>query len=852
MWTCIDYQLDFLGFVAGCLLGLLCLRKLVKRCQREHAAYRICGGLTVILLVVGYRFVHKVDDEQRCNLINHMSAFATTYAGEMERLGHADLPASVSEDDPLYLRLIDAQSRWLQANSLVSDIYTIRRNPDGSSVILVDSETDYNHNGRIDQDRERRTRPCEPYSGFNTGDTKSAFEQALSGTPAFVAVPYSDRWGDWVSALHPLKNSRGEVDGILGVDFPAALWGQQIFNARLSVIGIMAVIESLLLAGGTVLTMTRFHLREQLVAANRLQQFKTTLDQTLDSVFMFHPETRKFIYVNEGAKQLLGYSETEYLEMTPFDIVPNLEAEVLDSLIGPLRSGTHQLITLETIHKHRDGHEIPVELSLQFVRQSTDTPRFVGIVRDITERKKIEKELIIAARLDRLTGLPNRALFNDRLRLFIDKSMCDPNYRFALMFLDFDRFKVVNDSLGHDVGDSLLREIASRLKHSLRTTDSIATLADGTTVSRLGGDEFVVILDNISGVETACQTAQRLIDALGEEYQLGEHQLRSTASIGIVCSDLQYERAEDMVRDADTAMYEAKARGKACYVVFDESMREAAERRLSIENDLRRAIGTDQISLLWQPIISLESGRLQGVEALMRWNHPERGEISSQQFLPIAAESRLLLPLYDWMLEAACCQFGKWIGLPADLEPKFLSLNLTHLQLMQTDLAERILSISRRYGVRPDQLQLELSESELLNYRGVAGPALHALSRAGFRLAIDDFGAGYSSLACLQEFPFDVLKIDQKFIRNLNESPDTIAVTHSIVSLADNLGIRCIAVGIQDPVQLVILQSMNCTFGQGEYIAPAGHASEILRGVWKVSGAGSVRRNHWEHCLVEN
>jgi diguanylate cyclase (GGDEF)-like protein len=420
------------------------------------------------------------------------------------------------------------------------------------------------------------------------------------------------------------------------------------------------------------------------------------------------------------------------------------------------------------------------------------------------------------------------------------------------MFLDFDRFKIVNDSLGHEVGDSLLKEIASRLKGNLQTSDSIATLADGTTVSRLGGDEFVVILDNVSGSEVACNTAQRLIDALGEQYQLGDHQVRSTASIGIVCSDPRYERAEDMVRDADTAMYEAKARGKACFVVFDESMREAAEQRLNTENDLRRALGTNQLCLIWQPIVSLEDGTLHGVESMVCWNHPERGMIPSEQFLPIAEETKLILPIHEWMLEESCRQFAEWHRTQPDVAPGYVSLNLSHLQLMQTDLADRVLAITRRYGLKPGQLQVELSEANIMSHRGLASTALHGLSRHGIRLAIDDFGNGYSSLACLQEFPFNALKMDERFIANLNDGHEVIAVAHSIVTLAENLGINCVAVGISDPVQLAVLQSMNCSFGQGNFLTAAGPASDFLHRASNERRQSKSKDFHEEPALCES
>ncbi len=832
MWTCIDYQIDFLLFAACCVGGLMTLRRWLQRRRRDGMAFDTCLVLSMLVLVAGYFCLCSVDREQRDNLINHMNAFASTYAGELEKLGHSNVPDDVDPETSDYQRLEDAQRRWLEANSFLSDIYTLRRSTSGRTVLVVDSATDYNRNGIIDDPREERTTPGEEYIGFSDPVAASAVSQAFDGYPSFISEPYTDRWGTWVTALHPMLNSDDDVEAIVGVDFPAAVWGRQIFNARLSVIGILAVMESLLLGASAMIAMTRFHLSEQQIAANRLQQFKTTLDQTLDSVFMFSTDNYQCIYVNEGAKQLLGYSEEALLQQTALQIAPKMAAETFAELTSALQSGTHQLFTLETFHRHSHGHDIPVELSLQYVSQSTDRPRFVAIVRDITERRAIEKELMIAARLDRLTGLPNRALFTDRLKQFMERTRKIPGYKFALMFLDFDRFKIVNDSLGHDVGDALLQEIASRLKNNLSTTDSISTLADGTTVSRLGGDEFVVILDDIDGLETACKAANALIAALGEQYQLGDHQVRSTASIGIVCSSPEYERAEDMVRDADTAMYEAKARGKACYVVYDNSMRVAADRRLQTENDLRMAIGTDQIFLDWQPVISLEDGELNGAEALIRWRHPTRGVMNPDLFLPIAEETRMILPISDWVLNAACDQFVRWRAESPTEAPRYVCVNLAYQQLMQPDLAVRVLSVLREHRMQPEQLQLEVKESELMKNRVVAGATLHALATHGIRLAIDDFGTGYSSLACLQEFPFSVLKMDRSFIANLNEGHEVIAVAHSVVTLADNIGISCVAEGIEDPVQLAVLQSMNCSYGQGNFLCPPGPADNIRKKQW--------------------
>ncbi len=572
MWLLINNQLDFLGLLTAIVIALGAHWRLVRRCHSGSYAFRICAMLVACIMMTGYLFVREADLEQRTNLISHMRAFATTYAAELSSLDHARLTNEVHADDRNYLKLIEAQNRWLKASDLISDIYTLRRTADGSTLLLVDSETDYDGDGLFTNSIEARTPPGQPYFGFNSDEKVNA---AFSGQPVFISEPYSDAWGTWVSALQPMFNDDKSVEGVLGVDFPAAIWAKQILNARLSIIGILAIIQGMLIGSAAMHTLTQHHLKEQQEAAERLQQFKTTLDQTLDSVFMFRPGDYRLIYVNEGAKRHVGFTEDELLSMSLLDFSPAMTMNSFQDLIQPLYDGTLPLITVETLHRHRNGKHIPVEMSLQFVKQSTSTPGFVAIVRDITERKQVEYELLKAARLDRLTGLPNRSLFHDRLKHFMQRTKQIPGYRFALMFLDFDRFKNINDSLGHEMGDELLREIASRLKQGLDPVESISPLETGTNVARLGGDEFVVILDNLDHPETACQIASQLLDTLNKDYLLGSHQVQSTASIGVVCSHHRYESGEDMLRDADAAMYQAKAKGKACYVLY-ESRAEAS------------------------------------------------------------------------------------------------------------------------------------------------------------------------------------------------------------------------------------------------------------------------------------
>ncbi len=435
------------------------------------------------------------------------------------------------------------------------------------------------------------------------------------------------------------------------------------------------------------------------------------------------------------------------------------------------------------------------------------------------ERQRLLVELVAAARRDRLTGLPNRAFLQDQLQIAIRVAKRSPERGFSLMFLDFDRFKLINDSLGHDVGDQLLRGIADRLRENLRINDTVVVGDTENTVARLGGDEFVVVLDGVTDLITASGIADRLIRALEPPYQLGPHVVRSSASIGIACNSGQYDTPDDMLRDADIAMYEAKSRGKACWVVFSDAMREAVAHRHTLETALRAAVEQEDFTLVYQPIVSLDDHSVAGMEALVRWTHDELGEVTPTEFIPIAEETRLILPLSDWIMRTACADFRSWReSLGADA-PRYVSVNLSRVQLTDPGLVDRVIAVVLEAGLQPRDLQLEVTESQIMANRNTAIAQLRALRAAGVRLAMDDFGTGYSSLSCLQEFPLDVLKIDREFIANLSRGRDFAALVHAVITLADNLGLEVVAEGIEELAQLAMLQDLGCRDGQGFFIA---------------------------------
>lgn len=440
-------------------------------------------------------------------------------------------------------------------------------------------------------------------------------------------------------------------------------------------------------------------------------------------------------------------------------------------------------------------------------------------VQSALERQRMLAELGRAAHVDSLTGLPNRSLLHLRLQHAIDRAREHPERGFAVMFIDFDRFKLINDSLGHEVGDRLLVEISHRLRHNLRAHDCIARDTAGATVARLGGDEFVVILDDVPTPELATSVAERLLTVLEQPYELADHTVRSSASVGVVHSSGQYRVSDDMLRDADIAMYEAKARGKNCVAVFTPFMREAVHHRVRLENALREGIGSDQFFLVYQPIVSLEDRRVQSAEVLVRWQHPELGLISPAAFIPIAEETRLILPLADAVLRQACEQFVRWKRDMPALAPDYISVNLSRVQLADPGVADRTMAILRETGMPADWLQLEVTESQLMQHRAMALELLTTFKRYGIRLAMDDFGTGYSSLSCLQEYPFDVLKVDRALTENVSRGRGYSALLHAVMTLADNLGLDVVAEGIEQMEQLVLLQALGCPYGQGYLLA---------------------------------
>ena len=446
--------------------------------------------------------------------------------------------------------------------------------------------------------------------------------------------------------------------------------------------------------------------------------------------------------------------------------------------------------------------------------QAAQAQRYIEeLSHHMAEQERISKELQEskehfrhAAFHDALTGLPNRAFITDHLKRAIERAKQCQDYQFAVMFLDLDRFKNINDSLGHTVGDQLLVAIARKLEAHLRSGDLVA---------RLGGDEFAIFLDRITSDYDAVRTAERIQETLLSPLNLCGHEVYTTASIGIALSAIGYDDSEDLLRDADSAMYRAKEDGKARYEIFDQAMHAHALSRLRLESDLRRAIEHQEFRLHYQPIVTVETGKLAGFEALVRWQHPERELVSPVEFISVAEETGLIVPLGEWVLEAACRQMREWQQRSPASRALKLSINLSGKQVAQPNLVEQITQILQRTGFDPHCLKLEITESVMMENAEAAADMFERLRALGVQLSIDDFGTGYSSLSYLHRFPVNYLKIDRSFVSRMSESGDNFEIVRTIAMLAHNLGMKVIAEGIETAEQLTQLQRLRCEYGQG-------------------------------------
>jgi diguanylate cyclase (GGDEF)-like protein/PAS domain S-box-containing protein len=551
--------------------------------------------------------------------------------------------------------------------------------------------------------------------------------------------------------------------------------------------------------------------KEAEAALARSEHFARTIVSSVGEGVIVYDRDLRYQLWNRFMEELTGVKAEQVLGQNALASFPHLREFGIDALLERALAG-------ESVRSEDTPYTVPGTdrqgwVTAVYSPHKTPTGEIIGVVaiiHDVTIRKRAEEQLLHNAFHDSLTGLANRALFLDRLERLIKHAHRHTGYTFAVLFLDLDRFKVVNDSLGHAIGDDLLMTIGHRLEACLREGDSVA---------RLGGDEFAVLLDDIGDVNEATRVADRIERELQAPFLLRGHEVFTSASIGIALSSAGYTKPGDLLRDADTAMYRAKNAGRGRYEVFDRVMHHEAVEQLKIETDLRRAVERNELVLLYQPIVDLQCGEVTGFEALLRWQHPRHGMLQPSEFIPLAEETGMIVPIGWWVLRSACAQARLWLDTHPWHDGLTVSVNLSARQFTQPDLVEQIVAILEETNCPPSALKLEITESVIMHDAPQATAMLCALRDHGIGLCIDDFGTGYSSLSYLKRFPIQTLKIDRSFVAQVDEHGSSVELIELIVALGRILGMSAVAEGVETPEQLELVRRLGSHYAQGFYFA---------------------------------
>jgi diguanylate cyclase (GGDEF)-like protein/PAS domain S-box-containing protein len=571
---------------------------------------------------------------------------------------------------------------------------------------------------------------------------------------------------------------------------------------------------------------THINITEKKLAEESLKEseakFRDLFENANDLIYT-HDLKGNFTSLNRAGEIITGYTRDEALNLNIAQVVaPEYLASAREMISRKIAGGEQTTYELEIIAK--DKRRVTLELSTRIIYQDQKPIGVQGIARDISARRRAEKELIYNAFHDPLTNLPNRASFMSYLTLANERANRAPADRFAVLFLDVDRFKIINDGLGHIIGDKLLVAIAERLKKCVRPGDLVA---------RFGGDEFTILLDNVKQNDDAIRIAERVQRELSQPFWLDKHEVFTSASIGIIVSDEICRKPEEFLRDADTAMYRAKETGKARYEIFDREMHVRNMTRLKIETDLRRAVERNEFRVFYQPIVSIRTGQILEFEALVRWQHPEYGLIAPDEFISVAEETGLIVPMGEWVLQEACRQAREWHRLfPAKHDRLSVSVNISAKQLMNAGLTKQVKDILAQTKLDARFLKLEVTESMVMEQAENALSVLSELRTLGISLSTDDFGTGYSSLSYLHRFPFNRLKIDRSFVQKMDSDPKSGEIVRTILMLSKSLNMETVAEGIETEKQLNQLQRLGCKYGQGFFFSKpidAASATTLLR-----------------------
>ncbi|MBC8286631.1 MAG: EAL domain-containing protein [Nitrospinae bacterium] len=553
------------------------------------------------------------------------------------------------------------------------------------------------------------------------------------------------------------------------------------------------------------------------------QRFSLLLDDTVNEIFILNPDTYQIIQANLKSSQNLGYTREELSNTTFNETFQDLSQGELSEKLQNLVKKKQAQVSFENQHKRKDGSNFPVEVRIQY-SEIEDPPLIYAIVEDISDRKAMENHIKHLAFYDSLTELPNRNLIKDRLNIMLAQAT-RTNTKVAILFMGLDNFKNVNDSLGHEAGDQFLVQVANRFEKPLRKED---------TFGRLGGDEFIILFPALKNENFVAKLAQRVLDIMDQPLELKGKQFHSTFSVGVAIFPQDGKDIETLFKNSSIAMYQAKESGGNAYRLYESSMHDKIMSRLTLEQDLRKALKNKEFELHYQPKVSMRTGEIEGLEALIRWNHPDGKEISPAVFIPIAEESQIINKIGEWTFIEACRQIREWQQ-KYDSAVK-IGVNLSGRQFDQPNLVEKINSIIKSEGIDAKYLEIEVTETAIMSNIKEAIEALKQFRELGIHISVDDFGSGYTSLGYLTKLPINTLKIDQSFISGCTDSSN-IAIIQGIIAISQKMGFQTIAEGVETREQLNLLKSLGCDQFQGYLFSKPLPAREIVHLIWPAQKA---------------
>jgi diguanylate cyclase (GGDEF)-like protein/PAS domain S-box-containing protein len=815
--------------------------------QRQRARWEAMALSALMLLVVGagiFGLWRSSREAEFQGFRHHLIELAKAAASTLDPVLHERIRRPEQLNDADYTRAVAPLRRLRQSLPTVHYVYTVVQ-VGGTIHFVLDAADPHARtpSGQPDQSGVWEVYPyrTEPMAQA-LGDVRT------EGVATASTQLSSDAWGTFMTGLAPIRDLQGHQIGAVGLDVDASVVAARLAGFRnralfgLVPAGVLIAILGFLFYrvrcrgladADAALEAAKAATRAAEVLDTERRRLREVIEGTNVGTWEWDSHSR-VVSVSDRTEALLGYAPGELRQLNSARLRTLIHAADhgrLKRVIGESLRSSGTFFSHEFRIRHAFGQWTWILARGRVLRARGDRrPQLIaGIMMDVSARKEMETAFIRAAQIDRLTGLPNRTVFMQHLEAALTRVRSGRQPDCAVLFFDFDRFKVINDTLGHDAGDELLRQITRRLKAALRVGDQSPDEVGANLISRFGGDEFLILINDLRAPADAVRVAERLLNSLAPGYSIFDHEVHSMASVGIVTGEQCGASAEEAVRNADVAMYEAKRAGRGCSVVFSEAMHARMTRHLAIETSLRRAIGSDELYLAYEPVIDLQSGRRRYVEASLRWNHPTLGVIEPHEFLPIAEESGLMLALGQWMLEEAVRSMVSWRRRDGERAPARISVGISHSELARVDrLIERILVTLRSAGLPAECLQIELSERELMRDGESVRRLLAQLQQQGVKLALRDFGAGHCSLSVLREFPFDTIKIDGAFMRDLRAGHTGLAIIGAALNLIRNLGRLSVADGVEDAAQVAILQALGCDCGQGRLFGEGQLSQDVM------------------------